>query len=119
MADISAAEAAAFANASVTHLWAQTCVSQLHGLLNARFRGLAHHHTCSSVLHGGNYTCGEQHSASHKDMMVGAKNRTFGLITDFTGLMSIALMSIANVFLGPSPCFLVSFCSGFFAAIRP
>lgn len=40
MTENSAVEAAVFAHAPVTLLWAQMCASQLHGLLNAGFGGL-------------------------------------------------------------------------------
>jgi hypothetical protein len=42
-----------------------------------------HHHTSSSMLHGGNHTCGDHpftYSASHEDTAVGTKNLKFGLI---------------------------------------
>ena len=42
-----------------------------------------HHHTTSSMLYGGNHTCGDNpstYSASHEDAPVGTKNLKSGLI---------------------------------------
>ena len=54
-----------------------------------------HHHTSSSMLHGGNYTCRDHpftYSASHKDTAVVTKNLKLGQIS--TGLMSIVLFLV-------------------------
>ena len=48
-----------------------------------------HHHTSSSVLHGGIHTCRDHpftYSASHKDMAFGTKNLKFGLQTKRTNV---------------------------------
>ena len=57
-----------------------------------------HHHTSSSMLHGGNYTCGDHpftYSASHKYTVVGTKNLIWTHQTKRQ--ISTSLMSIARV----------------------
>ena len=81
-----------------------------------------HHHTTSSMLHGGNHTCWQYmftYSASHKDSGWNQKSQiwthqTKGQIS--TGLISHCLCFLAQVSLF---FLLVSFSSGFFAEIRP
>ena len=57
-----------------------------------------HHHTSSSMLHGGYHIFGDHlftYSASHKDTVVGTKNLKFWLQTK--GHISTSLMSITHV----------------------
>ena len=58
----------------------------------------AHHHTSSSMLHGGNHICRDYpftYSASHNDTAVETKNLKFVLQTK--GQISTSLMSISCV----------------------
>ena len=82
-----------------------------------------HHHTSSSMLHGGNHTCRDHpftYSASHEDMAVWTKNLKFGLVkpkrTDFhqSNVHCSGFLVQASLFF-----LMVSFSNGFFAAIRP
>ena len=58
-----------------------------------------HHHTSTSMLYCGKYTCGDHpltHTESHKYMAIGTKNLQFALESKrqiSTGLMSIARVS--------------------------
>ena len=71
------------------------------------------------MLHNGNHTCRDHpftYSASHKDTAVGHKNLKFGLIGpdfDQSNVHCSCFLAQASLFL------LVSFTSGFFAAIWP
>ena len=75
-------------------------------------------YTASSMLHGENHTCGYHpfsYSASHKDPAVGTKNLKFELrLSDFhpPNVHCLCFFDQARLFL-----LLVSFSSGFFAAI--
>ena len=79
-----------------------------------------HHHTSSSMLHGGNHTCGVYpftYSASHKDKRLEQKisNLDSDQRTDFHCSNVHCSCFLAQA----SPFLLVSFSSGFFAAIQP
>ena len=71
------------------------------------------------MLHGGNHTCGDHpftYSASHKDTEIGTKNLNQAKARNFhqSKLHCSCFLAQASLFF-----FLVSFSSGFFAAIQP
>ena len=74
------------------------------------------------MLHGGNHACGYHpftYSASHKDIAVGTKNLTFGLIRPKDRFPPVECPLL--VFLGPSKSLLLIgvFSRDFFAVILP